>query len=268
MPALITSLERCCSCTCFAASARGSIDAREHASSACRVMSEVDDVVRMGPIPQLREKAGLKRDACCVDGCEPRGEARGEVVDAVARSLSFGRVISLGPGQNGSKGGDKGGDDEGKTGIVTKSLYVESTAGAQSLMIRVNIPEQPGDMGNRLRNQQLALADRQAVFKGDCAVCHAAPTVGKLGEPLYQAACAICHAPEHRATMVTDLAVARTPRDASFWTDWIANGRDKTLMPGFSKAHGGPLTDEQVLSLVAYALKTFPVAPAVTPLAR
>ena len=156
----------------------------------------------------------------------------------------------------------------GKTGIVNKSLYVESTAGAQSLMIRVNIPEQTGDMGNRVRNQQLALADRQAVFKGDCAVCHAAPTVGKLGEPLYHAACAICHAPEHRATMVTDLAVARTPRDAAFWTDWIANGRDKTLMPGFSKAHGGPLTDEQVLSLVAYALKKFPVAPVTTPLAR
>ena len=156
----------------------------------------------------------------------------------------------------------------GKTGIVTKSLYVDSTAGAQSLMIRVNIPEPTGEAGNRLRNQQLALADRQAVFKGDCAACHAAPTVGKSGEALFQAACAVCHSPEHRATMVPDLAVARSNRDAAFWTEWIGNGRDKTLMPGFSKVHGGPLSDEQVQSLVAYALKKFPLTPAPTPVAR
>ncbi|MBC8003070.1 MAG: DUF1573 domain-containing protein [Opitutaceae bacterium] len=156
----------------------------------------------------------------------------------------------------------------GKTGVITKSLYVDSTAGAQTLMIRVNVPEQTGDMGNRLRNQQLALADRQAVFKGDCAVCHAAPAVGKMGEPLYQAACAICHAPEHRASMVPDLAVARSSRDTAFWTEWVANGRDKTLMPGFSKTHGGPLTDEQVQSLVSYAMKKFPLEPAPSPVVR
>ena len=156
----------------------------------------------------------------------------------------------------------------GKTGVVTKSLYVDSTAGAQSLMIRVNIPEPVGESGNRLRNQQLALVDRQAIFKGECAVCHASPAVGKSGESLYLAACAICHAPEHRATMVPDLAVARSNRDAAFWTDWISNGRDKTLMPGFSHAHGGPLTDDQILSLAAYALKKFPQTPGPTPVAR
>lgn len=156
----------------------------------------------------------------------------------------------------------------GKTDVITKALYVDSTAGPQTLMIRVNIPAQTAETGNRMRNQQLALADRQAVFKGDCAVCHAAPAVGKSGESLYLAACAICHAPEHRAPMVPDLAVARSNRDTSFWTEWIANGRDKTLMPGFSNAHGGPLTDDQVQSLVAYAMKKFPLTPSPTPLTR
>ena len=98
-------------------------------------------------------------------------------------------------------------------------------------------------------NIQNALADRQAVFKGDCAKCHVNRSVGKMGAELYAASCGICHEAEHRATMVPDLKVPRSLRDPAFWQKWIIEGRPGTLMPAFGKAYGGPLTQEQADSL-------------------
>jgi mono/diheme cytochrome c family protein len=103
--------------------------------------------------------------------------------------------------------------------------------------------------------------DRQAVFRNDCASCHVAPTVGKQGAELFQAACAICHSAAHRAGMVPDLGIAREPRDAAYWRKWIREGKVGTLMPGFAVAHGGPLTEEQIESLIAFAMKSLPAQP-------
>ena len=81
-----------------------------------------------------------------------------------------------------------------------------------------------------------------------------------MGAELYQAACAICHGASHRASMVPDLMTAREPRDVAFWEKWISDGKDRTLMPGFAAKHKGPLSSEQIASLVEYAMKQFPTA--------
>ena len=144
----------------------------------------------------------------------------------------------------------------GKDGDLTKSLFVDSSAGMQTLTMHIKIPVP--DEAARERNRKLALADRQTVFRGDCAACHAAPAAHKTGEELFQAACLVCHATTHRASMVPDLLVARGQRDAAWWRTWIAEGREGTLMPAFSEKRGGPLTDAQVDSLVEFALSHLP----------
>lgn len=150
----------------------------------------------------------------------------------------------------------------GKFGNVTKTVTIHSDQGQKTLLVTSIIPDRQTSamtMGaNRERNQQIALADRQAVFHGDCASCHVEPLIGKTGKELYTAACGICHEAEHRASMVTDLHHLPPPTDAEYWRFFIVNGKPGTLMPAFAQPQGGPLSDAQIASLVEYLVKDFP----------
>jgi cytochrome c5 len=165
----------------------------------------------------------------------------------------------------------------GKQGILIKTLTVTSSVGVKTLVFQVNIPNLvrnpamatpqtalvptvlPGSASGpassllerlrRTNNQQTAAGDRQAVFRNDCAVCHVEPTVGKMGGELFDKACGICHTAENRASMVPVLA--NVP-GKEYWMYWITQGKEGSLMPVFSKSAGGPLTDEQITSLVEY----------------
>jgi mono/diheme cytochrome c family protein len=162
-------------------------------------------------------------------------------------------------------------DLRGKWGVLQKFITVQTSHGFRSLRVQVTIPggqPVPFFMGDRARNMALARADRQAVFRGSCARCHVAPTVGKTGRALYQAACGICHEAVQRATMVPDLHALRQPTDRAFWKNWVASGKPGTLMPAFAKAHGGPLGDAQIESLVDYLTTQFRPRAAAVPLAR
>jgi mono/diheme cytochrome c family protein len=150
-------------------------------------------------------------------------------------------------------------DYRGKHGTFSKTINVHSNGGTQRLTVVVDIQET--EESRRARNQQLASVDRQGVFRGDCASCHVVPTVGKMGGELFVTACGICHAASPRASMVPDLAIARERRDAAYWERWISEGKERTLMPGFAAKRGGPLTDEQIASLVEYALANLPLEP-------
>lgn len=150
-------------------------------------------------------------------------------------------------------------DFGGKEGKLTKSVFVDSAEGLQTLLVNVNIPVP--DEAMRERNRQLTLANRQAVFSGECASCHAAKIGKKQGGDLFQAACAVCHLSPHRASMVPDLLIAREHRDAAFWRKWIGEGKEQTLMPAFAQDRGGPLTPKQIESLVDFALKQLPTEP-------
>lgn len=80
-----------------------------------------------------------------------------------------------------------------------------------------------------------------------CAACHAAPAGDLLGAKLYIAICKMCHGPlEEWAASVP--AERRTREELHRWT---AYGEDGTSMPGYLDENGGPLTEEQVDSLVS-----------------
>jgi mono/diheme cytochrome c family protein len=150
-------------------------------------------------------------------------------------------------------------DHGGKEGRVTKTVEIDSSAGLQTLLVTVNVP--PPDETQRECNRQIAAANRQAVFRGECASCHAAPIGTKTGGELLLAACAICHVSAHRASIVPDLMTAREHRDAAFWRKWIGEGKEQTLMPAFARERGGPLTNEQIESLVEFCVRNLPTEP-------
>jgi cytochrome c553 len=154
----------------------------------------------------------------------------------------------------------------GKSGRITKVVTVNSDQGVKTLLVNTMIT--PGTaqsgMGDREKNLAAAKVDRQAVFKGDCARCHAETTHGKIGKDLYAAACGVCHESDHRASMVSNLHAIPQQTNADFWRNWITNGKAGTLMPAFAQAQGGPLTDAQISSLVQYltvAIPSHSVAP-------
>jgi cytochrome c553 len=154
----------------------------------------------------------------------------------------------------------------GKIGNVTKALTINSDKGQRTLLVRASIPTDvprpaPGPIplvGEREVNQRLAKSDRQTVFKGDCAKCHAEPAAGKVGSALYAGVCGICHDSPQRASTVPDLHDLKHETNAQYWKDWVLHGKAGTMMPAFATAEGGPLTDNQVDSLVDYLTKTFP----------
>jgi len=153
-------------------------------------------------------------------------------------------------------------DLRGKRGQLTKLIYVNGATGSKTLTVKVNIPEaQPGTMADRDKNRQIATANRQAVFKNDCASCHAAPTGGKQGEALYAAGCAICHDSEHRASMVPDLRNLNHSTYRIYWKVWTTQGKTGSLMPAFAKTEGGPLSEDQINSLADYLAEHVPSRP-------
>ena len=156
-------------------------------------------------------------------------------------------------------------DMRGRTGLQTKTAVVETERGRRLLTMNIRIPAAPAmaaDPGARDRNQALAKADRQAVFKGDCARCHVVPTLGLSGGDLYKAACGICHDAEHRASFVPVLRDLQRPADRDYWRTMVVAGKPGSLMPGFSADMGGPLNRMQIDSLVEFLIATC-AAPAV-----
>jgi len=150
---------------------------------------------------------------------------------------------------------------QGKSGVVLKSVTLHTDKGQKPLMVKATIPVPDPDLmsaADRERNQLLAKADRQAIFKGDCARCHVEPVIGKFGKDLYTSACGVCHEAEHRATMVPDLRNLPNDTDANYWKLMVTLGKPNTLMAAFAQSQGGPLSELQITSLVDYLVANMP----------
>ncbi|HEX4263996.1 MAG TPA: DUF1573 domain-containing protein [Verrucomicrobiae bacterium] len=153
-------------------------------------------------------------------------------------------------------------------GTKMKTLTVNTDKGVRVLYVKATVLPAPAAMTemDRTNNQKMAMADRQAVFKGDCVKCHvetAKDSAGqdKMGQELYAAVCGICHEAEHQASFVPNLHHLPEPTNPEFWKNWIMHGKPGTLMPAFAKSEGGILTDLQIASLVQYLTVTIPSRP-------
>jgi mono/diheme cytochrome c family protein len=145
-------------------------------------------------------------------------------------------------------------DVMGKRGSFRKELRVVTSEGEVTLAANVALAETPPE--TRIGNQLQAAQDRQRVFQGNCAECHADPIGSQMAGRLFTTACAICHLAPHRAEMVPRLPTSDPNRGPEYWRRWIeAGGGEGTLMPAFAAARGGPLSEAQVDSLVRYLLR-------------
>lgn len=151
-------------------------------------------------------------------------------------------------------------DVVGRKGELIKTVQVDSTAGVQTLRVNITLP--PPDAAARQRDREIAMRDRQAVFRGNCAECHARQKPTMYSVALYEISCAICHASQSRAADVPDLyAIAQKRPAAEHWLKWIREGRAGSLMPAFAQNAGGPLTDVQIETLVKFLREQSPVDP-------
>jgi mono/diheme cytochrome c family protein len=145
---------------------------------------------------------------------------------------------------------------------LVRTLTFFTSVGERVLTLKVSVaaPSRRADSPLTVAERQAAVvktaADAQAIFKGDCAACHADKAQGLLGKELYAATCGICHDSPRRAAVVPDLHGLKPAADLDYWKTIIARGKPHTMMPGFARAEGGPLTEMQVSSLAAYLDKT------------
>jgi mono/diheme cytochrome c family protein len=144
-----------------------------------------------------------------------------------------------------------------KMGLITATLTFDTSVGNRVVFLNVNIPLPPSLTGTMTEAERTAArlkaaADAQAIFKGDCAKCHADKGRDAFGQDLYAADCGICHEASHRASLVPDLHALKQPTDFDYWKTIITLGKPHTMMPPFAAAQGGPLTQAQIISLATY----------------
>lgn len=99
--------------------------------------------------------------------------------------------------------------------------------------------------------------DRLALFKGECATCHVQKGIGKTGQALFQADCAMCHGQQAEGNLPSGPSLVGGNPDNAAWLahvhSRIANGSPNSpQMPPFAKAQGGPLSPDEVDSLVSF----------------
>ena len=151
----------------------------------------------------------------------------------------------------------------GKMGLITKTLtfYCKLSSDPASFIrvvnLNVNIPPPPAVIGTMSQSERKAamaksIADAQAIFKGNCAQCHAGKGRNAFGQDLYAADCGICHESSRRESLVPDLHALKKETDFDYWKTIITLGKPHTMMPPFAATEGGPLTGAQIISLATY----------------
>jgi len=94
---------------------------------------------------------------------------------------------------------------------------------------------------------------QKKIFNEPCASCHSNDE-GKMSKELFAAVCSFCHGPNGSggtAPSLNRLSFLSSVDDNVLY-EVIANGREESGMPAFLDQYGGPLTREQVISLLPY----------------
>ncbi|MBI5639825.1 MAG: c-type cytochrome [Nitrospirae bacterium] len=130
-------------------------------------------------------------------------------------------------------------DVRGKRGSLTKTIQVyanDQKRPVTTLSLRMYLKD----------TAHLKVLRPGEIFVGNCRVCHVEQGRGKKGFDLFRADCFMCHNAGKSAPTITEMG--RKPREHLLKA--IRNGVENSMMPGWDMKNGGPLTDEEIRSLI------------------
>lgn len=141
-------------------------------------------------------------------------------------------------------------NSRGKRGIVRKTITVTTNETAQPA-VTLNLV---ADIGAPIKVH--ATMDMHGSYlEGKCANCHVERGLGKSGAPLFAADCAMCHGEYGTggvAFALNDAAYLQKVDDGHLKERITKGSPTNPMMLGFGKPNGGPLTDDQIESLVRF----------------
>lgn len=135
-------------------------------------------------------------------------------------------------------------DTSGKTGRIFKYVNIYSNdkgKPVKTLLVSATVAASPSH----------PFPKEKFFFSKECASCHVEKGKGKKGKELYEADCAFCHGSRGWDRTASGLIRMRE-RERDYLREVIINGLPGTPMPGWGKKNGGPLSEEEVGSLVEY----------------
>lgn len=136
-------------------------------------------------------------------------------------------------------------DTSGKRGAIEKGITIITNEAEQSekqitAFVKVSVQAHPDFDVNK------------SVFSEKCANCHVGNAAQYKGFALYMEICSMCHGQEGEGGSGSRLNDPDylSSVDNEYLRRWIAEGELGTSMPAYSEKKNGPLTDEQIDSLV------------------
>ncbi len=89
------------------------------------------------------------------------------------------------------------------------------------------------------------------IFSEGCRSCHVERGKGKKGIALFRADCIMCHRTGKSASSLTEMR----KQSSDYIIYAIKAGVDNSSMPGFDIKNGGPLSEDEIESLVSFILR-------------
>ncbi|MFM7468093.1 MAG: DUF1573 domain-containing protein [Vampirovibrionales bacterium] len=151
-------------------------------------------------------------------------------------------------------------DTTNKLGDVKKTIDIWATKAKNPLTTITLLAHVEAPAMAKTHHGMVKSKDRLALFKGECATCHVQKGVGKVGEALFVADCAMCHGIGAKGTFAAPGLRASDRRETWDSATYAKHLKEVTThgsqynpaMPPFGKQHGGPLTEDDIASLVQY----------------
>lgn len=139
--------------------------------------------------------------------------------------------------------------EKGKINVYV-STNVKTGDFSKTIQIFTNTPKNPVTIISvvlKVKDQlHIKKSEAKAIFTEQCKSCHVDRGEGKKGLELFMADCIMCHERGKNAMSITEMK--KQPNEYLFKS--TADGVVNTSMPGWHQKNEGPLSDDDIESLV------------------